>query len=131
MYAAEKFLVALGESEGEKSIVGHVGSFILEGPFFEVGIAATVGAFVASTIAEQLGANKLEVEWQISLEALWEVLPWAPFSEVTTCNFLMTICCAVTPYMFIYRPPRSALRCSSWCYFRADKYWCPGDTLID
>lgn len=59
---AEKFLVALGESEGEKSIVGHVGSFILEGPFFEVGIAATVGAFVASTIAEQLGANKLEVD---------------------------------------------------------------------
>jgi hypothetical protein len=59
---AEKFLVAVGESEGEKSIVGHVGSVLFEGPFFEVGIAATVGALVASTIAEQLGANKLVVD---------------------------------------------------------------------
>jgi hypothetical protein len=59
---AKKFLVAMGESEGEKSIGGYVGSFFLSGPFFEVGIAATLGAFAASTIAEQLGANKLVVD---------------------------------------------------------------------
>ena len=59
---AEKFLAALGESEGEKSIVGRIGSFLLKGDFFEVGIAATLGASITSTIAEQLGANKLVVD---------------------------------------------------------------------
>jgi len=59
---AEKFLAALGESEGEKSTFGYVGSFLLKGDFFEVGLVGSAAAFAASLIAEKLGANKLEVD---------------------------------------------------------------------